>query len=127
MRLLLLLALAAILFAYRSIAAGPLDGSAWEVKVKRDSFLAISRADTLVFDRGHLSSARGVSTGHLPAGYSVRTDGGGVSFESTQLGSDGSVMEWRGDIREDRVKGSLVITRPNGKAKQYVFRGRRKA
>ncbi|MFA5140621.1 MAG: hypothetical protein WC728_15440 [Elusimicrobiota bacterium] len=126
MRLLLVLALAAIVFAYRSIAAGPLDGSAWEVKVKRDSFLALSHADTIVFDRGHLSSARSVSGGCLPSGYSVRTDAGGASFESTQTGHDGSVMEWRGEIRGDRVKGSLVVTRANGKSKQYAFRGRRK-
>lgn len=126
MRLLLILALAALVFAFRSMAAGPLDGSAWDVKVKRDAFFALSHGDTLVFDRGHLSSTKGVSGGYLPSGYSVRSEDGRAKFESSQLAQDGGSMAWSGEIKGDRVEGSLIVTRAGGKAKQYVFRGVRK-
>ena len=127
MRLILGVALAGLLLASRSFFTGPLDGSAWDIKVKRVSFLPLGKKDTLVFERGRFSSARMLASGYFPSGYNARTLEAGGSWEVSQIREDGSVLTWRGRVSGDRIKGTVTRRARNGRERSYSFKGRRKS
>lgn len=127
MKILLALALSLLAFAYRSLGSGGLDGSVWEVKVRPRALFALSRKDTLAFDRGRLSSARFLGSGFAPGGYSHdAARGAGGSFSASLARSDGSTLDWSGRVTGDRVKGELLLTSADGKSRRYSFHGRRR-
>jgi len=125
-RLILAVALAGLAFAYSSLGSPALEGSSWEVKVRKDSLLALSHRDTLSFERGLLTSSLFLPRGFLPGGYAARVDRDGF-FEALQKSGDGSSLEWRGKIREDRVEGTVLLSRPGRRSTAYSFHGHRKA
>ncbi len=127
MRLFLGVLLAALMFASRSFFTGPLDGSAWEIKVKRMSFLPLGKKDTLVFERGRFSSARMLASGYFPSGYAGGEMDEGGSWEVSQVRDDGSILTWRGRVHGDRIKGTLTRRGRNGRERSYSFKGRRKS
>lgn len=127
MRILLGLALAGLLFAYRSLGAAELDGSIWELKVRPKSLFAFSRKDTLVFERGRLSSSRFLSSGFLPGGYRLeKAPEDAARFEASLESGDGDQLDWRGEIRGDRMRGTLFLKSADGRISAYSFRGRRR-
>jgi len=127
MRLFLGAILAGVLFVSRFFFAGPLDGSAWDVKVKRLSFLPLGKKDTLVFERGQFSSSRMLASGFFPSGYDSDSLKEGESWEVSQTREDGSVLTWRGRVQGDRIKGTVISRGLNGRERSYSFKGRRKA
>ena len=57
----------AVNFVYAALFGGPIDGSAWDVKVKQDGFFHWgSKRETLVFHNGKLVVAGAVSLGYPP-------------------------------------------------------------
>ena len=128
MRLLTIVALGLAMFAYRSFGR-PLDGSAWEVRVRRDALFSLSHRDTLIFDRGRFSSMHKMKDGFLPSSYDAQAERSGsvATWQAEIPGSDGSLLDWRGQVEGDRMEGTLVWTRKDGTARSYNFRGRRKA
>jgi hypothetical protein len=127
MKLLLGLVLAALMFVYRSFGPATLDGSAWDVRIKRMPLLPLGKKDTLVFERGRFTSARSLASGYFPSGYDSGEVEEGAMWEAHQVGDDGSVVTWRGRIDGDRIKGTLIHRGRNGREKRYSFKGRRKA
>ncbi len=126
-RLLLLAAVGSAAWAYQSLGWAELDGSAWDVKVRPKAVFALSRRDTLVFDRGHFTSAKRLSEGFLPAHYSFdRSAEDFGHFTVSQKGEDGSTLQWQGVIEGDRVKGTLWRVTESG-VEKYRFRGRRRS
>lgn len=126
MRLLLAALLGLLAYGYHAVNTGDLDGSAWRVKVKRSALLPLSHKTTLAFDHGRFTSAKHLAKGYLPSGYSAQKTGEASRWEASLTREDGTVMDWTGVVRGDKMKGTLIVTRPNGKAKTYSFRGRRK-
>lgn len=124
MRLLLVIALAFLLYAHCHMGLTALEESVWEVRVGVAPFFPFARKDTLAFDRGRFTSARALAGGALPAGYAGA--GGGGSWESAVRNPDGSVSQWRGSVRGERIKGVVTVTRADGSIKTYKFRGRRR-
>lgn len=124
MRLLLVIALACLIYAHRHMGLTALEETIWEVRVGVAPFFPFARKDTLAFDRGRFTSARALAGGALPAGYAGA--GGGGSWESAVRNPDGSVSQWRGSVRGERIKGVVTVTRADGSIKTYKFRGRRR-
>jgi hypothetical protein len=120
-------ALAALFIAWRTLICGALDGSVWDVKVKKDVFFSFSHQDTLAFDRGRFTSARFLSEGYRPSGYSARKIQEGSSWEASSPCGNGSQMDWHGVVQGDQIEGTVVLTASSGKMKTYAFAGRRKA
>ncbi len=119
--------LISLFFAYRALGSAILEGSAWMVKVRAKSWFAFARKDTLVFERGRFTSARYLSSGFLPSGYSVQNlSEDKRRFEASLVRWDGSTLAWTGEVRGDRMKGTVVWTRVDGRTKKYAFRGKRK-
>ena len=113
-------------WAYQSFGWAELDGSAWNVKVRPKAILALSRRDTLVFDRGHFTSSKKLRDGFLPGHYSYDESSSDFGhFTAKQTGEDGSALQWQGVIRGDHVKGTLWRIHGD-KVEKFSFRGRRR-
>ncbi len=127
MKFLLGIVIAALLIVYRGLGFVILDGSAWKVRVRARTLFSFPREDTLVFERGRFTSARYLTSGYLPSGYSASdTPGDGSRFEASLMRGDGSTVEWVGEVRGERMKGTVVWTRVGARPKKYSFRGSRK-
>ena len=127
MKFLLGIVIAALILSYRGLGFAILDGSAWKVHVRARTLFSFPREDTLVFERGRFISARYLSSGYLPSGYSAADTPGNVSlFEASLMREDGSTVDWVGEVRGERMKGTVVWRRVGSRPKKYSFRGRRK-
>jgi len=124
MRLLLVVALALLIFAHRHMGLTALEETVWEVRVGVAPYFPFARKDTLAFDRGRFTSARALAGGVLPVGY--KGAGGAGSWEAKLNNPDGSTSRWQGSVRGERIKGVVTVTRADGSIKTFKFRGRRR-
>lgn len=124
MRLLLVIALAFLIYAHRHMGLSALEETVWEVRVGVAPFFPFAPKDTISFDRGRFTSARALAGGALPAGYEGA--GGGGAWEARVKNPDGSTSRWEGSVRGERIKGVVTVTRADGTIKTYKFRGRRR-
>lgn len=124
MRLFLVIALSALIYAYRNLGLTALEETVWEVRVGTTPYFPLGKKDTLAFDRGRFTSARALAGGSLPAGYRGAEGAGG--WEARVKNPDGSVSQWRGAVRGERIKGVVTVTRADGTVKTYKFRGHRR-
>lgn len=124
LRVLLILVLALLIYAHRSLGMSSLEDTAWEVRVGRAPFFPFARRDTLSFDRGRFVSSRALASGYGSGSYGPEAGPG--AWESRLRGADGSVSTWRGTVRGDRIRGVVTVVRADGRVKTYRFRGRRR-
>ena len=118
---------AAVSFVYATMFGGPVDGTAWDVKVKEDGFFHwSSERDTLVFHRGKAVIASEIAKGYSPAPYDAKADNAGTQF-SMVLEADGrDPVEWTGRIEGEKISGSVVVRGNDGRLRRFVFHGERK-
>ncbi|MBI5244904.1 MAG: hypothetical protein HY922_14655 [Elusimicrobia bacterium] len=128
MRTLFLAALVAAALAYAYRSGKNLDGTAWDVKLKPDSFFAFSRKDTLVFEDGLLTVAGYAKKGFAPAAYGSESAGaeGGKAWQASMDLQGGGTSQWQGVARGDRIEGTVLWQETDGRTKRYTFKGRRK-
>ena len=121
--------LAAVNLMYAAVFGGPIDGTAWDIKVKQDGFFHWgSRRETLVFHGGKLVVAGAVGQGYSPSLYEARGTDSGTAFAAVLAAEpDREAMEWSGRVDGDRIAGVLVVRAPDGKVVRYAFAGGRKA
>ncbi|MBI5629307.1 MAG: hypothetical protein HY921_00275 [Elusimicrobia bacterium] len=114
--------------AYYRLLGGPIDGTAWDIKIKPDSLFSFSHKDTLIFTKGQLSVPGFASSGFSPAYYNAQNMDGQfdtmwvASFNDAEKG----VVSWQGMIKGDQVEGVVVWWTKGGKLKRYTFKGNRK-
>ncbi|MBI5200950.1 MAG: hypothetical protein HY925_05135 [Elusimicrobia bacterium] len=118
MKLLLLAAVAALAYQYYP---RPLDGSVWDVKVKRDVLLSWSHKETLVFAGGKVAAG-----GVVPARYSTSGSGDGLQWTATLPGERGETLGWQGAVTGDAIEGTVLSTDAKGRVRRYRFSGHRK-
>ncbi len=123
MKLLLLAAVAALAYQYYP---RPLDGSVWDVKVRRDVLLTWSRRDTLVFEGGKLAVAGPLAASVVPARYSTHGSGDGMQWTATAAGDHGATLSWQGAVHGDAVVGTVLSTDSSGRVTRLRFSGARK-
>ena len=124
MQFLLIIALAFLIYAHRSMGLTALEDTAWEVRVGVAPFFPFAKKDMLSFGRGRFASARSLADGFVPGGYGALDIPG--AWQARLKGEDGIVREWRGTVRGDRIKGTVTVVRADGSIKTYKFRGRRR-
>lgn len=112
--------------AYYRFFGGPMEGTAWDVKLKADSFFSFSKSDRLVFERGKLS-VEGHHGALSPAGYDARRVGGDVDalWSAALTDHERGTMTWHGLVRGDRIEGVAILHTHDGKRKRFTFTGRR--
>lgn len=128
MRSLYGLFLAAVNVVYAAMFGGPIDGTAWDVKVKEEGlFHWGSQKETLVFHGGKAVIAGEIAKGYAPALYEARSVGAGTAF-SVILAEDGrDPVEWSGRVDGGLISGFVVVRSRDGRSRRYVFTGARKA
>ena len=119
--------LTAVNFLYASVFGGPIDGTAWEIKVKQDGFFHWgSRRDTLVFHSGRLVVAGAVSQGYVPPIYEAKDAEAGTAFAAVLEDPSRDAVEWKGTVDGDRISGVVIVRARDGRVVHYNFTGERK-
>ena len=120
--------LAAVNFIYAAIFGGPIDGTAWDVKVKQDGFFHWgSKRETLVFHGGKLVVAGAVSQGYSPTLYSARDEENGTIFAAVLGDPSREAVEWSGRVDGDHISGVVIVRARDGRVVRYGFSGEKKA
>lgn len=119
---------AAVNFVHALLFGGPIDGTAWDVKVKQDGWFHWgSERDTLVFHKGKLVVAGAVGKGYSPALYEARDEAQGTVFEAVLDEPSRDAIEWSGRVEGDRISGVVIVRARDGRAVRYAFSGAKKA
>jgi hypothetical protein len=124
---LLLGVIAGLALAWYRLFGGPLEDTAWDVKLKADHLFSFSHEDTLIFSGGKLRANGYQATGFTPGAYSASRVGGDVdaiwnaSLEDERRGT----MTWHGLVRGDTIEGMAVLTTKDGRQKRFTFSGKR--
>jgi hypothetical protein len=123
----LLGAATALGLAYYRLFGGPLEDTAWEIKLKADTFLAFSHHDTLIFEQGKLKAKGYQGDGFTPGSYSAQRVGGDVDalWNASLTDAKRGTMTWHGLVRGDTIEGVAILVKKDGRQKRYTFSGRR--
>lgn len=117
----------AVNLLYATVFGGPIDGTAWEVKVKEDGWFHWgSTRETLVFAGGKVVIAGEVAKGYSPALYEAKDESGGTAFAATLEEPGRERVEWTGRVDGGRIAGAVLVRGKDGKVARYVFTGERK-
>ena len=118
---------AAVNMLYAAMFGGPIDGTAWDVKVKEEGlFHWTSRKETLVFHGGKAVIAGEVARGYVPALYESKEEGPATSFFVLLAGDGREPVEWTGRVEGDRIGVVVIVRGRDGRTLRYVFTGERK-
>ena len=121
-------AFAAVNFVYAAVFGGPMDGTAWDVRVKEDGlFRWGSRGDTVVFTRGRMVVA-GEIAGGLPAPIyeAAAAAGEATAFAAVLEHPARGRFEWVGRAEGGRIDGHINVVLPDGRVKRLKFWGSKK-
>lgn len=118
---------AGIAVAYYRLFGGPMEGTAWEVKLKADTVFSFSHHDTLVFSRGKLVASGYQATGFEPGAYNAQNVGGDIDaiWNASLADSRKGTMTWHGLVRGDTIEGVAILWTKDGHQKRYTFSGKR--
>lgn len=120
---------AAVNLLYAAVFGGPIDGTAWDIKVKQDGFFHWgSKKETLVFTSGKLVVAGAVGQGYSPTLYEAKGTETGTSFAAVLAAeADREAVEWSGKVDGDRIAGVVIVRARDGRVVRYAFSGEKKA
>ncbi len=117
----------AVNLLYAAIFGGPIDGTAWEVKIKEEGFFHWgSIRDTLVFHDGKAVIAGEVAKGYSPALYDSKDESGGTTFAVALEEPGRERVEWSGHVDGERIAGAVIVRGNDGRVQRYVFTGKRR-
>ncbi len=114
--------------AYTRWAAGPIDGTSWEVKIKPDSLFAFSHHGTLRFEQGRLDASIPMASGFTPGSYRAENVAGSVGtvWSAALTEAQRGTFGWQGLIQGDQIQGIAVLWNLAGKPQRFLFKGTRK-
>lgn len=121
-------AFAAVNIVYAAVFGGPMDGTAWDVKVKEDGlFHWGSRRDTVVFTRGRMVVAGEVAQGlPTPLYEAAAAAGEATAFAAVLEHPLRGRWEWVGKAEGGRLSGRINVVLPDGRVKRLSFWGEKK-
>ena len=112
---------------YYRVFGGPMEDTAWEIKLKADHLLAFGHQDRLVFQRGKLLASGWQATGFSPGVYNAQRVGGDVDaiWNASLADSEKGTMTWHGLVRGDTIEGVAILVTRDGREKRFNFTGKR--
>lgn len=119
---------AAVNLLYAAAFGGPIDGTTWDVTVRKDGFFSFSkRRETLIFHGGRAVIAGELARGYAPPLYEAKQDEGKTDFWIQLADAGRDRVEWSGRVEGDRVAGVVMVRGADGKTLRYVFTGSRRS
>ena len=110
-----------------AVAATPLDGTKWKIKITPDEAAKKSgektSKDTLIFKSGQMTSTACVKYGFSPSAYTATGSAGGPSFQTQQTSAKEGTMTWSGQVSGKTINGTATWTKKNGQMIHYTFAG----
>jgi hypothetical protein len=101
-------------------AAAVLDGTYWEMHFQPSkTILPFWKPATMRFDNGQFRSDDFVDYGFLPSSYDAKRLEAAVLWSSTMTTAKGDKTQWVGTWTGNRMEGTFMWIRPNGKVRQY--------
>jgi hypothetical protein len=117
----------AVNLLYASLFGGPIDGTAWDVKVKEEGFFHWrSSRETLVFHGGHATIAGEVAKGYSPALYDTDEENGSTVFKVQLADSGRDLVEWTGHVDGEKIAGVVLVRSRDGHSRRFVFSGNKR-
>jgi hypothetical protein len=117
---------AAVSLAWSRMFGGAMDGMAYDVKIKADSFFSFAHQDTLIFRDGRLTMAGFIASGFEPASYTTQTLDDAEVWNASLTHPEKGVLSVQGLTRGDEIDGVAVLWTRDGKLKKFTFHGSRK-
>ncbi len=122
-------AFAAVNVVYAAVFGGPMDGTAWDVKLKEEGFFHWgSSRDTLVFTRGRMVVAGEIAQGSpAPLYEAAAAAGEATAFAAVLEHPLRGRFEWVGKAENGRIDGHINVVMPDGRVKRLKFWGAKKS
>lgn len=123
------IAFAAVNVVYAAVFGGPMDGTAWDVKLREDGFFHwSSRRETVVFARGRMMVAGEVAQGvPTPLYEAAAAAGKATAFAAVLEHPLRGRWEWAGTAENGRLSGHIHVVLPDGRVKRLRFWGQKKS
>lgn len=125
------LALSAVVmltFCSIALAAQPLEGTKWKIKLVPDEDSRKAGAkdieDVITFKGSKFTSEAQSKQGFAAVEYQEDTRGMiSATFTAEPKSTANGTAKWTGAVTSDQVKGQLVVTSKDGKKTTYEFQG----
>ena len=117
--------------AAQPVAASPLEGTSWPVKVTPDAMAAQKGEkpfdDTLSFKDRRVTMSACVKLGFAASAYSLTRAGEAWSFATRQVSKEQGMTRWAATFTGETVTGTLLWMKPDGTSLRYTFQGKKAA
>ena len=120
----LLTAMIVLLCAPHARAADPFEGK-WKVTLTSDGAGGKDMADTLVFTRGgkfYATELKKKGFGEVNFDSDTRRFGP-AAFTAEQTSAKEGKAKWEGHVAATEIEGTMVLTKKDGSAVNYTFKG----
>ncbi|MFB3880291.1 MAG: hypothetical protein ACE149_03460 [Armatimonadota bacterium] len=108
-------------FGKRHTAEGALDATDWKVTLNTEGEKPVP--DTLVFGEGEFDSKACHAYGFGKGPYNAMKNAGETTFTAFTTSSTEGTMEWRGEVKGDKIAGAMTLYPMKGGPKKYTFSG----
>jgi len=97
-----------------------LDNSEWQITLHSLDGQTADIRDVIRFQEGKMASAKFLKSGFKHTDYSIKQYKDKTVWETVQI-SRGTVASWRGEIRDETMRGILSLQSPNGGRQDFSF------
>ena len=108
-----------------ALAASPLDGTQWQIKLTNTAAKTPSE-DRIRFEKGRFTSPLFQPKGFPTSNYTLTEEKDGpVIWETMQTSEAEGTLSWHGELGGDAMHGVASWRRPDGVVVDYTFAGRK--
>ena len=108
-----------------ALAASPLDGTQWQIKLTTSAVTTPSE-DRIRFEKGRFTSPLFKPKGFSTSNYTLTEEKDGpVIWETMQTSEAEGTLYWHGELGGDAMHGVASWRRPDGVVVDYTFAGRK--
>src|SRR5436309_14779091 len=108
-----------------ALAASPLDGTQWQIKLTNTAAKTPSE-DRIRFEKGRFTSPLFQPKGFPTSNYTLTEEKDGpVIWETMQTSETEGTLSWRGELGGDAMHGVASWRKPDGAVVNYNFAGQK--
>lgn len=103
-----------------ALAASPLEETEWQVEITQEGMTLPQYVDRLRFKEGKLVSVIFERKGFSASPYTLTAAG---VWKAEQKNDAVGNLTWHGELRGEKMTGTLVLKEPDGKVTNYALNG----